>query len=127
MSKQYLDLSGLATYDELLKNYINENFDKVLYNTTEYWNSQITSPSLKGVIYIYSDYQKDDNDNNIPGIKVGDGNAYIPDLQFIDYKFNQHLLDTISHITSAERQAWNNKVRCYVDQNDTEKIIFTTN
>ena len=126
-TKQYLDLSGLTLYNELLRIYIDQNSNKVLYNTTAYWNAQIATPSEEGVVYIYSDYQTDGSGNNIPGVKVGDGNAYIPDLQFIDYKYSQHLLDTVSHITAAERTAWNNKVRCYVDSTDTEKIVFTTN
>ena len=127
MSKNFLDLSGLTQYDGLLKQYIDENAEKVKYNTTAYWDAQITTPSEEGVIYIYSDYQTDSEGNDIPGIKVGDGNAYIPDLQFIDYKYSQHLADTVSHITAAERTAWNNKVRVIVDSQDSEKLVFTTN
>lgn len=127
MSKQFLDLSGLTQYDELLKQYIDENSGKVRYNTTAYWDAQITTPSEEGVIYIYSDYQTDGEGNAIPGLKVGDGNVFIPDLQFVDYKYSQHLADTVSHITAAERTAWNNKVRVYVDSQDSENIVFTTN
>ncbi len=126
-TKSYLDLQGLTKYTELLKQYISENSGMVFCNTTAYWNAQITTPSVAGAIYIYSDYQTDDDNNPIAGLKVGDGNAFIPDLNFIDYKYNQHLLDTVRHITNEERTAWNNKVRCYIDTNDTEKLIFTTN
>jgi hypothetical protein len=126
-TKQFLDLSGLTRYNELLIDYINQNTGMVFCNTTAYWNAQTSTPSVAGAIYIYSDHDKDDDDNDIPGIKVGTGNAYVPDLPFIDYKYDQHLLDTVKHITAAERTAWNNKVRCYMDTTDTENLIFTTN
>lgn len=127
MSKQFLDMTGLSTYHELLKQYIGSSQSQVFYNTTAYWNTQTTTPSTAGAIYIYSDHDKDGSNNDIPGIKVGDGNGYVPDLPFIDYKYNAHLADTVSHITAAERTAWDGKVRCYLDNNDAENLVFTTN
>lgn len=126
-SKNFLDYAGLTKYTQLLQEYMEENYHMIYCNTTAYWDSHPSIESIAGAIYIYSDYKKDGSNNDIPGIKVGDGNAYVADLQFIDYRFDQHLLDTVKHITAEERTAWNNKVRCYVDSTDTEKIVFTTN
>lgn len=126
-AKQFLDLSGLTRYTELLKQYIGSSQSQIFYNTTAYWDAQTTTPSIEGAIYIYSDHDKDGSNNDIPGIKVGTGNAYVPDLPFIDYKYDAHLADTVSHITAAERTAWNGKVRCYIDNNNTENLVFTTN
>ena len=99
---------------------------KVLYNTTEYWNSRPTLLAKKGYIYVYADYKKVDN-QDIAGIKVGDGTSYLIDMPFTDKPLDAHTADTVAHITAEERTFWNNKVRCFVDPNDEENIVFTTN
>lgn len=101
---------------------------RVLYATTATWNSQPQLVSEMGYIYIYSDYKQNDQDQNIAGMKVGDGNAYLIDMPFTDELLYDHLADNVSHITQQEREFWNNKVRCFIDsevQDDT--LIFTTN
>lgn len=54
---------------------------KVLYDTTENWNSKPSLVGKRGYIYIYSDWQLV-GDQYIAGFKVGDGNAYLIDLPF---------------------------------------------
>jgi hypothetical protein len=98
---------------------------KVLYNTTAFWNDRPELKSKKGYLYIYSDWKKNAQEQNIAGIKVGDGNAYLIDLPFIEQIFADHIEDVIRHITQEEREFWNNKVRCYVAENNIE-LIFTT-
>ena len=157
---------------------------KILYATTEYWTSHPEISSKPGVIYIYSDYQKDPEGRDLPGFKVGDGNSYVVDLPFclppntvlmdttehwnenpmlkstpgviyiytdarmidgkpysdfkigdgnsylIDISFFKadlyaHINDDIRHITQKEREFWNNKDRCYIDDQDPESLIFT--
>lgn len=101
---------------------------RVLYATTETWNSQPQLVSARGYIYIYSDYKQNGQGQNIPGFKVGDGNAFLIDLPFSDTQLQNHLLDTVSHITQQEREFWNNKVRCYIDtEAQTDNLVFTTN
>lgn len=126
MSKNYLDYAGLSLYTELIKSYIGDTQPQVFYDTTANWAKQTSLVSKRGAIYIYSDYQDDDG-TDVPGLKVGDGLAFVVDLPFVGKLYDDHLADTVSHITSAERSAWNNKVRCYLDGTDTEKLIFTTN
>ena len=108
--------------------------NNIHYGTTEYWNSQ---PSLIGEqshIYIYTDYtvvNNDDVDIFVPNIKIGDGNAYLIDNPFIttsvEQLINLHINDTTQHITAEERTIWNNKIRCYLSENNNETIVFTTN
>ncbi len=99
---------------------------KVLYNTSEYWNSHPQLMSKRGYVYVYSDYKRDKQNRDIAGIKVGDGLAYLIDMPFIDELYLEHIEDENIHITSEERNAWNEKVRCYIDPNNENKLIFTT-
>lgn len=98
---------------------------KVLYNTSEYWNSRPQLVAKKGYLYVYSDYKQIDNED-IAGIKVGDGTSYLIDMPFIDKPLDEHVSNMIRHITSEERTFWNNKVRCYIDPENEQNLIFTT-
>lgn len=97
----------------------------ILYNTTEYWNSHPQLVAKKGYLYIYSDHKQIDNDD-IAGIKVGDGTSYLIDMPFIDKPLDEHVSNTIKHITAEERTFWNNKVRCFIDPENEQHLIFTT-
>lgn len=99
---------------------------KVLYNTTAYWNSRPDLVAKRGYLYVYSDYKEVDN-QLIAGIKAGDGTSYLIDMPFIDKPLDAHIADTVKHITAEERQFWNDKVRCFIDPNDEQNIVFTTN
>ena len=53
----------------------------------------------------------------VPGIKIGDGSAYVVDLPFVN-------------ITSEQVNFWNNKVNCYLeteltDEGNNETLVFT--
>ena len=98
---------------------------KVLYNTSEYWNSHPQLVAKKGYLYIYSDYKQIDNED-IAGIKAGDGTSYLIDMPFIDKPLDEHISNMIRHITSEERTFWNNKIRCYIDPENEQNLIFTT-
>ena len=99
---------------------------EVFYGTNEYWNSQPHLISTRGCIYVYSDHDIDDEGKDIPGIKVGDGTSYLIDMPFADEKYAKHILDMTIHITQEDRDRWDNKVRCYIDLQDSQHIIFTT-
>ena len=100
---------------------------RVLYATTETWNSQPQLVSAQGFIYIYADYRQNGQGMNIPAMKVGDGNAFLIDLPFTDELLYEHIMDNVRHITQEEREKWNNKVRCYMSENQDDELIFTTN
>ena len=99
---------------------------EVFYETTEYWDSQPRLISTRGCVYVYSDHATSADGEPIPGVKIGDGTSYLIDMPFTDEKYAKHILDAAIHITPEEREAWNNKVRCYIDAQDTQHIIFTT-
>ena len=99
---------------------------KIYYNTTTYWNSHPQLIAKRGYIYVYSDYKQSEGED-IVGIKVGDGLSYLIDMAFIDKPLDDHIADNIKHISNEERAFWNNKVRCFVDPNDEENIVFTIN
>lgn len=82
--------------------------------TTSEWNSTPGLVSEKNHIYVYTDHQtktdEEGNIINIPGIKVGDGLAYLIDLPFTDTLYAEHILNKTIHIDQQERETWNNKV-----------------
>lgn len=124
-----LDLSANVSTDQALSVDLGEIYQsgdcKVLYNTSEYWNAHPQLIAKKGYLYVYADYKQVD-EQDVAGFKVGDGTSYLIDMPFTDLPLDEHIADTIRHITSEERDFWNNKVRCYIDPNNPQKLIFTT-
>ena len=62
----------------------------------------------------------------IPGIKIGDGLAYLIDLPFTDSELIDHINNTTIHVTAEEKNFWNNKNRVFISPQDEENLIFTT-
>lgn len=104
-------------------------------NTTAGWNASHYIPK-SGEICVYTDYisVEDDLGNTIfyPGVKIGDGNAYVVDLPFVTdgarYEVLQmlknHAENSTIHITQKEREFWNNKLNSEVIE---EELILTRN
>ena len=105
----------------------------VYTDTTENWNEKIGYIPERGDIVIYSDKGQIVDDYgetvNVPGVKIGDGNAYLIDLPFVgaDVRYQiltelrAHTGNTTIHVTDAEKQFWNNKLNCTV--NDGNLIL----
>lgn len=102
----------------------------VLSDTTENWNKQASLISELNTVYVYVDHQtKTDEEGKeiwIPGIKIGDGKAYLIDLPFSDELMIAHINDLGIHVTPEEKEFWNNKVRTYMDTVEGEQLVFTT-
>ena len=98
----------------------------VISHTTDEWNALYELVSKKDYIYVYTDHQKD-GETDIPGIKIDDGNAYVVDLPFCDALYAKHINNTVLHITDEERDFWNNKVTCFIDPYNDERVIFSKN
>lgn len=98
----------------------------IVSGTVSYWQTHGNVISTKDVLYIYTDWKQDAEGKNIPGIKVGDGLAYISDMPFTDELWAAHVMDSLIHVSAGDRANWNSKVRCYIDPNNTENMIFTT-
>lgn len=104
------------------------NLDIIHIGTTEYWNSQLNLIGEAGNFYIYTDHDNVDG-RDIPGMKIGDGLSYLIDNQFIDSNVSvilEHISDDVMHVTQEEKDKWNAKVRCYIDDKEPENFIFTT-
>lgn len=111
----------------------------IKYGTTSYWNQQVGYIPPQREIIIYSDYAQKQKEINgqmvtidVPGVKIGTGNAYVQDLAFVgEYEADllyAHLLDNERHVTPADRARWNNKLN--VDDNSEvvdDVLIFNRN
>lgn len=103
-------------------------------NTTEGWNRNPGYLPKKGEIVVYTDYivRQDDlgRDITYPGIKIGDGNAYLIDLPFVNdamrYEVLQilegHVNNHIIHVSQEDRDFWNNKLNYDLDG---EELVLT--
>ncbi len=95
---------------------------RIRINTTEHWSEQTSFVPENGSIIIYSDYktiQDGGVTKYVAGVKIGDGNAYVVDLPFIDDELRdlvlRHIGDTSVHIQEGERAFWNNKLNYVLD------------
>ena len=98
---------------------------QIKHDTTANWNAAIGFIPLPGEIIVYDDYQtktyvvEEDGRQvtkirKIPGVKIGTGNGYVQDLEFIEGDLRDKLMAHINnielHTTLAEKAFWNNKV-----------------
>lgn len=95
-----------------------------LYGTTKYWNAQPRLISQSKTIYVYTDHSQDGEGNDIPGFKLGDGMAYLIDMPFVTQNMEDHIKNTVRHITQDERNKWNNKVSVRIDTHNLENLVF---
>lgn len=90
-------------------------------DTTQNWNAAKNLVPLEGELIIYTDYQEIEKEINgetktvlLPGMKIGDGMAYVQDLPFIDEELRDmlmtHIGNTDAHTTALEKLFWNNKI-----------------
>ena len=132
MANSYLDLQGLQRFYQIISGRIDQKLT-VVAKTQSQWNTSGVGnvASQQGVLYVTTDYKtvtKDNTTYNIPAFKLGDGNGYIVDLPYLtvdEETFLAHVNDTTIHITAAERQFWNNKVTCVVDDQNSENLILS--
>ena len=64
---------------------------------------------------------------DVPGIKIGTGNAFVLDLPFIDIKYARHIADNVIHITQEEREFWNNKVTAFIAPEQSDRLVLSKN
>lgn len=114
-TSKYKDLEGLPSINGItvIDNKTSEDLHIVAVKTTAEWQQVTTIVSKKGEIYVYSDYMQDEDGNDIPGFKIGDGNAYIVDLPFAT------LPDL--RISADDIASWNNKVSVRIEG---DRLIF---
>lgn len=136
VEKDYNELDNLPFINDILiKGSISLsdlNLSAIYYDTTAHWNSQVSLKSEKGAIYIYSDHQNIEESGEtilVPGLKIGDGLAYVIDLPFVSNdssrELKAHIANTIIHVTQEEKNFWNNKLNMHVDSSNPENLVFT--
>ena len=133
MAGTYMDAYGLEHLSLLIKQAITTavtnlelKMPKILFAPKADWDMDSTKIAEANTIYVYTDYSGYDG-KSLAGFKVGDGTSYLIDMPFVDQVYNDHINNSTIHITQAEREFWNNKVRCYLNGADNEEVIFTTN
>ena len=117
----YEDLSNKPSINgvELIGAQTSESLHIVSENTTAGWAEIPTYVPKRGEFIIYTDYSE-----NGPGVKVGDGLAYVADLPFIgDSRFEDHINNKVVHITAEERTYWNDKLNCLMNEPNEELIL----
>lgn len=99
-------------------------------DTTANWNAKRSFIPMRGEIIIYMDYCQSDDGNghiiDIPGIKIGDGQAYLLDLPFVGDNISKQILQELHehtqnseiHVSQEDRNFWNNKLNCQVNDED---------
>lgn len=80
---------------------------KIQYDTTANWNAQLELIAQRGTFYVYSDHSVDENDNPVPGIKIGDGSSYLIDMPFVDMG-----------------GGGSGGITVYIDPNNAENVVF---
>ncbi len=104
----------------------------IFYGTTAYWDAQWDLIAQEGV-YVYTDHRTETdgegNTTTIPGIKIGDGKAYLSDIPFLVDEVVQGAVDTMinsgSLVSAADRAFWDNKVTAYVNPNDAQNLVLS--
>ena len=106
-------------------------------DTTANWNAHASVIPQLGEIIVYTDYKiehKDGKDVFVPGIKIGDGKAYVVDLPFVVEAseadevlrlLEQHEANQKIHTNEVEKTFWNKKLNYVEPQNET--LILTIN
>ena len=93
--------------------YADLNDKPFVANTTAYWNSHSTVVSKLDTVYVYTDFDKDENNNDIPGFKYGDGATYVDSLPFI-----------AGTVTQAMITSWDDKVGIRLNSEDNTILEF---
>lgn len=102
------------------------NMYNIYIKTTAEWNQMASFIPNRGDVCIYSDHgtitDEFGNEINVPGIKIGDGSAYLIDQPFVgdDVRYQiltelrMHTGNTEIHVTAEEKEFWGNKLNCLV-------------
>lgn len=99
-------------------------------DTTQHWNEALGFIPLEGELIIYNDYQTVQKEVNgivknvvIPGLKIGDGMAYVQDLPFVGEDLRDVIMDHVNnpeiHVSMRDRLFWNNKLNV----NDAAELV----
>lgn len=102
-------------------------------DTTEAWNAFTGFIPMKGEIIVYTDRYQTDDGIDVPGIKVGDGKAYLVDLPFVDPEDSEKILDELRehtnnediHVSAGDRSKWNSN-NYFTATVEDDKLVMTS-
>lgn len=122
---QRIALVGTPSNNIVLTSPTASSSAKVTMNTTANWATKTNYIPREGEIIVYSDRDVIDG-LNYPGVKIGDGMAYVVDLPFVGDEItdrittalNEHVNNQDIHVTQAEKVYWNNKLNCEVNNDN---------
>lgn len=119
-----LPISSNGVYVELedIKEDIKSTFQ---FGTAEYWEEHPEIIAADNCVYFYTRAEKI-GDYDIARMKIGDGESLLKDLPFLDELYYQHINDNDIHVSSDDRERWNNKFRAFALP-ETESLILTIN
>ena len=126
------DHSALYNLDYLRSGHT--GFAGIEFGTTAEWNARPDYRPVAGMIVVYTDYDSYVDEQTgetiyTPGIKIGDGNAYLIDKAFVGgdtlHALENHIADSDVHVTLEEKEKWNNKVTCIEPEEGDDLLIFT--
>lgn len=86
--------------------------------TTEEWDNMPLYVPEYGSIIVYTDHGTNGSGVNVPGVKIGDGLAYLVDLPFCGEEFSKEVSDALAehemnqtiHVSTEDRTRWDNKL-----------------
>ena len=99
-------------------------------DTTANWNAAVGMIPLEGELIIYNDYRTiekvvdgETRTIKVPGLKIGDGMAYVQDLPFVSEELRDTIMEHIDnpeiHVSVRDRLFWNNKLNV----NDSAELV----
>lgn len=105
------------------------------YGTRVEWEAQPDFVPHQGQIVVWSDHGKANVGGvevDVPGFKVGDGNAYNLDLPFVGddvasrimSELSGHVSNSSIHVSASDRSRWNGSVSVS-DSVSGETLVFT--
>lgn len=106
-------------------------FAGIEFGTTAEWDADPSYIPPLGMLVVYTDHAIAEDGTLVPGIKVGDGNAYLVHKPFIGEDLaeilNEHIADLSCHITEEERVKWNNKLNFVAPEIGSDLLVFNRN
>ena len=109
----------------------------IMIGTSSEWGEHSNYIAPSGTICIFTDHgtvEINSTTITVPGIKITDGSTPIIDLPFVGddvtipirNELDEHINDSIRHITASERTSWTNKITCE-NTVQNNNLIFTRN
>lgn len=129
MGDQILDVTD--DHETRIANLEAASASSILYATKAYWDRQLTFVPPRGALIIYAD-RTVENDVNIPGFKVGDGNAYVVDLPFsqqdLETAIRNHVNNSRIHLSEDDRSKLEDSVKTRIETQSGSSdytLVFT--